>query len=155
MKILFVCSSNVCRSPYSEFHFRKLMEENGELSSKVEWCKSGAVFNRSQKLHSKAKACLMEEGFSEELLNTHKPAYIKDERERFDEADLIVGMTRSHKWFLPKELRKKYLNLSEAAGDNYKAIPDPFLAPNQKEYNKVMAVISEYVKRFAQKLIEE
>ena len=92
-----------------------------------------------------------------DVVGSHVEASLMDEKGKihFEEADLIVGMTRSHKWFLPKELRKKYLNLSEAAGDNYKAIPDPFLAPNQKEYNKVMAVISEYVKRFAQKLIEE
>ncbi len=155
MKILFVCSSNVCRSPYCEFHFKRLMEENAMLNEKIEWCKSGAVFNRSKKLHSKAKACLMKEGFSEELLNTHKPAYIKDERERFDEADLIIGMTRSHKWCLPCALRKKYKNLSEVAGHRYKAIPDPFLAINQEEYDKVMAVISEYVKEFAKNLLEE
>lgn len=154
MKILFVCSSNVCRSPYCEFHFKRLMEESEDLAKKVTWCKSGAVFNRSKKLHSKAKKCLMSEGFDEKVLDAHEPRYIKDNLSLFQESDLIIGMTRSHKWCLPKEMRAKYKNLSELAIGKYKAVPDPFLAINQRSYNKVMAKIKDYVTAFAKVLAE-
>ncbi len=154
MKVLFVCSSNVCRSPYCEFHFKRLMEKDGELRAMVSDCSSGAVFNRATKLHGKAKVALLAEGFDEALLDAHRSKFIKDNLTLFKEADVIIGMTRWHKWCLPRELRERYVNLSEAAGDKYKAIPDPFLAPNQAEYNKVMRVVGDYVERYALRLKE-
>lgn len=155
MKILFVCSSNVCRSPYCEFHFKRLMEEYPALKEIVTECNSGAVFNRSKKLHSKARKALLAEGFDASVIDAHKPRYIKDNLELFENSDVIIGMTRSHKWCLPKEFKGKYVNLSEASGGKYKAIPDPFLAINQTEYNKVMAVAQGYVKKYALKLLGE
>ncbi len=155
MKILFVCSSNVCRSPYCEFHFKRLMENDSDLKSIVSECSSGAVFNRANKLHGKAKVALMSEGFDKTLLDGHRSKFIKDNLRLFKDADVIIGMTRWHKWCLPKELRTKYVNLSEAAGDKYKAIPDPFLAPSQAEYNKVMSVVGDYVERYAMRLKEQ
>ncbi|MBQ8177917.1 MAG: hypothetical protein IJ033_01865 [Clostridia bacterium] len=155
MKILFVCSSNVCRSPYCEYHFKRLMESDDRLSAKVSECRSGAVFNRSAKIHGKAKKALLADGFDESYIDAHKPTFIKDDLSLFQSSDLIIGMTRWHKWCLPKDLRSKYVNLSEAAGGNYKAIPDPFLAPNQESYNGVMRVIKGYVERMAQKLIKD
>ncbi len=155
MKILFVCSSNVCRSPYCEYHFKRLMDENEELRNIVSDCQSGAVFNRSKKIHGKAKQALMADGFEESYIDAHKPRFIKDNLSLFQSSDLIIGMTRWHKWCLPKDLRSRYINLSEASGDGYKAIPDPFLAPNQESYNKVMRVAKGYVERMAQKLIKD
>ena len=155
MKVLFVCSSNVCRSPYCEFHFTRLMEEYPSLKEIVTECNSGAVFNRSKKLHPKARKALLAEGFNASVIDAHKPRYIKDNLSLFQASDVIIGMTRSHKWCLPKELRSKYLNPSEATGEKYKAIPDPFLAINQTEYNKVMAVAQDYVKKYAFKLMGE
>lgn len=155
MKVLFVCSSNVCRSPYCEFHFKRLMEEYPKLKEMVTECNSGAVFNRSKKLHAKAKYALLSEGFLESEIDKHVPRFIKDNLTLFKDSDIIIGMTRWHKWCLPKELRSKYVNLSEASGGEYRAIPDPFLAPNQEEYNKVMAVVGEYVKNYALSLIGE
>ena len=155
MKILFVCSSNVCRSPYCEFHFKRYMEEYPALKNIVSECNSGAVFNRSKALHSKARKALIAEGFDNAVLDGHKPRFIKDNLTLFLESDVIIGMTRWHKWCLPKELRSKYVNLSDVAGEKYKAIPDPFLAINQTEYNKVMAVVGDYVKKYALRLLGE
>ena len=49
MKILFVCSSNVCRSPFAEFVFRRLVQQSPILSSAGIEGGSSAVFNRSKK----------------------------------------------------------------------------------------------------------
>ena len=75
MKILFVCSSNICRSPYCEFVFKRMCEKDGELASRIEWIKSGAVFHQCHKLHPKAKDELMAEGFVPEELDKHAPAF--------------------------------------------------------------------------------
>ena len=54
MKILFVCSSNVCRSPYAEFVFRRLVKSSPVLSAAGVEVSSSAVFNRSKALFPKA-----------------------------------------------------------------------------------------------------
>ena len=131
------------------------MEEYPALKNIVSECNSGAVFNRSKALHSKARKALIAEGFDNAVLDGHKPRFIKDNLTLFLESDVIIGMTRWHKWCLPKDLQSKYIDLSVAAGDSYKAIPDPFLAPNQASYNKVMRVVKGYVERMADKMIKD
>ena len=36
MKILFVCSSNICRSPFCEYVFRDMVEKDPELKKRVD-----------------------------------------------------------------------------------------------------------------------
>lgn len=155
MKILFVCSSNVCRSPYCEFHLKRTVERDPALAAKVEWIKSGAVLNRSKKLHAMARTALLTEGFSETELDAHVPVKQNAEPFRFEEADLIIGMTKSHRFFLKKQWRHKFLTLSEAAGHKYAPIPDPWLIRDISKYREKMAVILNYLEEFAEKLKEE
>ena len=145
MKILFVCSSNICRSPYCEFVFRRMCENDPELAARVEWVKSGAVFHQCKKLHPKAKAALEAEGFAPEILDKHSPAYWRKFPERFEQADIIIGMTRWHKYFIPKKWRGKYIDLAELATGTYTPVPDPFLAKTQEKYNEVMRVLDKYL----------
>ena len=152
MKILFVCSSNICRSPYCEFVFRRMCENDPDLAARVEWVKSGAVFHQCKKLHPKAKAALEAEGFAPEILDKHSPAYWRRFPERFEQADIIIGMTRWHKYFIPKKWRGKYVDLAELATGMYTPVPDPFLAKTQEKYNEVMRVLDKYLTMVADKI---
>ena len=155
INVLFVCSSNVCRSPYCEYVFGRTVKNDEALAAIVGEVASGAVLNHSAQLHSKAYASLLKEGFTEEELKAHRPRHIRDYPELTREADVIIGMTAWHKWLIPKADRAKYLNLSEAAGESYKAVPDPFLARSQEKYDAAMAVIKRYLTEFAEKLKKE
>ena len=152
MKILYVSSSNICRSPYCEFVFKRMCEKDGELALHIEWIKSGAVFHQCKKLHPKAKAALMAEGFVPEVLDKHSPAFWRRFPERFEQADIIIGMTRWHKYFIPKKWRKKYIDLAELATGTYTPVPDPFLAKTQEKYNEVMRVLDKYLALIANKI---
>ncbi len=154
MKILFVCSSNVCRSPYCEFVFGRMAEEDEKLKGRIA-VDSAAVLNHSSRLHPKARRALLNEGFSEAQLDAFVPKHIKESREAFDSADMIIGMTRWHKWLLPKEYKARFKTLSEAAIGKYRAVPDPFLAADQDSYDRAMGVIKKYLTRFAENLKEE
>ena len=68
MKILFVCSSNVCRSPFAEFVFGRLVEQSPVLSAAGIEVGSSAVFNRSKYIYPKAVVSLEREGFSKEAV---------------------------------------------------------------------------------------
>lgn len=148
--VLFVCSSNVCRSPYCEFMLRRMIDNEEELRGKVDVC-SSAVFNRSKSIFPKAVDVLKREGFDESEILAHKPSF-KNDKERFEKADVIIGMSHMHKLLTPRKYRKKYVTLSEAATGKYAPVPDPFLATSQKEYDKTMAVLKSYVESYFKQL---
>lgn len=154
MKVLFVCSSNVCRSPYCEYVLRRLVKEDPDLNGKVE-IKSSAVFNKMKNIFPKAIPSLIKEGYTEEEIKAHKPDYIWCNYKPFKEADIIIGMSRSHRFLLPVWLWKKYKPLSVAAGDKYHLVPDPFLYKTQEEYDECMGKIREYVVKYYNKIKEE
>lgn len=155
MKILFVCSSNVCRSPYCEFHMKKFIESEPKLQNIVKKVDSAAVFNISFKLFYRAKACLLNEGFTKEELSVHKPKFKLFYPKLFTEADVIIGMTKSHKLMLNKKYRDKFITLSKAATGTYIPIPDPFARTTQKKYDEDMRVLYGYLEQYKNNLIRD
>lgn len=154
MKILIVCASNICRSPYVEYLIRRAVRNDKTLSNKINWVKSSAVFNKMKRIHPKARVALIKEGFTEQEIDTHKPSYIWFDYKRFKEADIIIGMTRMQKYLLPCWFYKKYKTLSEAVGDRYKKIKDPYLEKTQEGYDKVMQELKDYANRYILRLNE-
>ncbi|MDE7336547.1 MAG: hypothetical protein K2N32_00330 [Clostridia bacterium] len=151
MKILFICMSNICRSPYCEYVFKRLVKEDKTLSDNIEWVKSSAVFNKSRVINKKAKLALLREGFDEEYILEHKPSFKWGKGQKyFKEADVIIGMTRSNAYFLPLKYRKKFLLLSEIACGKYIPIPDPVLIKDQDKYYAAMDEIKKYLTDYAQ-----
>lgn len=149
-KVLFVCSSNVCRSPYCEFLLRRMVENDDSLKGRVE-VSSSAVFNRSKSIFPRAVVVLKREGFDENEILAHKP-HFKSDIARYADADIIIGMSKTHGLMTPHKYRKKYVPLSKIATGKYKPVPDPFLATSQKAYDKTMAVLKEYVEKYFEKL---
>ena len=152
MKIVFVCSSNICRSPYCEYMFKRMIENDKALASKVEKVSSAAMLNKSFKIHPKAALALKREGFSDEEVFAHHPRYKLEAWKDLKEADLIIGMNNSNKFFTPIPFKKKFKTLSEVAIGKYVDIPDPWLMKDIDKYYKVMDGIKEYLIQFAQNL---
>ncbi len=152
MKILFVCSSNICRSPYCEMLFRRMVNEDEKLSLLIEKVSSAAVLNQSFKIHPKAVLALKREGFSEEEIYSHKPRFKWLAWKDFKEADLIIGMNNANKVFTPLIFQKKFKTLSEVATGEDVFIPDPWLMKDINDYYKVMDIIKDYLIKFAAKL---
>ena len=152
MKILFVCSSNICRSPYCEMLFSRMVKEDEKLSLSIEKVSSAAVLNQSFKIHPKAVLALKREGFSEEEIYSHKPRFKWLAWKDFKEADLIIGMNNANKVFTPLIFQKKFKTLSEVATGEDVFIPDPWLMKDINDYYKVMDIIKDYLIKFAAKL---
>ncbi len=148
--VLFVCSSNVCRSPYCEFMLRRMIENDSVLKGKVQ-VNSSAVFNKSKRIFPKAVDVLKREGFDEKQILAHKPSF-KTDKARFENADVIIGMSKMHKLLTPKKYRDKYITLSEAATGEYAPVPDPFLATSQESYDKTMDTLKRYITEYFAKL---
>ena len=130
--------SNICRSPYCEYVFRRIVDNDGVLGKNITWIKSAAVFNKSFHINSKAKTALLREGFTEEEIDAHVPLFKYGQgRKYFDQADIIIGMTRSNKVFLPLKYH------------------DPVLIKNQDEYHRAMDEIKDYLEKYAENLKSE
>jgi len=153
VRILFVCVTNICRSPYAEYVFGRMIREDARLSRRIDWVKSGAVFFMSNRVSRKAKSCLVREGFSADAVDRHRPRMWLFAFNRFAAADLIIGMTRLQRWLLPFWWRGKYVTLSEAATGSYVRIPDPALK-GPGEYDAAMRVIKGYLGRLKERLPE-
>ncbi|MDE5549605.1 MAG: hypothetical protein K2J13_05075, partial [Clostridia bacterium] len=120
---------------------------------KMEWVKSSAVFGKSGVINSKARLALLREGFEDEYILSHKPTFKWGKgRAYFKEADVIVGMTRSNAFFLPRKYRKKFVLLSQIASGEYRPIPDPVLIKDQDKYYAAMDEIKNYLIDYAKTL---
>ena len=155
MKILFVCSSNICRSPYCEMVFSKMVKEDEVLSQLVEKVSSAAVLNQSFKIHPKAVIALEREGFTKEEIYAHKPRFKWFAWKDFKEADLIIGMNNANRLFTPIQFKKKFQTLSFAAVGEEVFIEDPWLMKDINDYLKVMDTIKNYLVIFAEKLKQQ
>ena len=152
MKILFVCSSNICRSPFCEYVFRDMVEKDPELKKRVDGVASAAVFNRMKRIHPMARTALLREGFDEAHIDSHRPSFKWGDRKLFDDADLIVGMSRANKIVLPLRYHRKFVTLSEYGEGRYEKIPDPFLMKNVDDYLAVMDFLKAKIVSFAEKI---
>lgn len=129
-----------------------MLSLDGETADKNVFVSSAAVLNRSKALFPKAASALKAEGFCDEELASFKPCFKSQDKARFVDADVIIGMSRFHKYLLPRGCKGKYVTLSEAAEGKYTPIPDPFLARTQEEYDKAMAVIKQYLVEYFNRL---
>jgi len=149
IKILIICASNVCRSPYGEYTLKRLIEKSPVLKNIVE-VKSGGVINRSKKIFDKTRVLMLSEGWTEDQIAGHVPAFKRNFPERFDDADIIIGMSKIQKLFCPH--RSKFITLSQAADDNYRRIRDPWLEKNQENFNQIMYQIRDFMPMLINKL---
>lgn len=132
---------------------KRFVENEPKLKEFVGEINSAAVLNISHKLFKKAEICLKSEGFSEEELRAHKPRFKWFHPELFENADIIIGMTRSHKLMTPRKYRKKFVTLTEAVYGYYIPIPDPFIRTSQESYEEAMQTLYLHLVKFKNKLL--
>ncbi|MYB11623.1 MAG: hypothetical protein F4Y28_16845 [Acidimicrobiia bacterium] len=117
IKVLFVCTGNICRSPMAEVLFAHLAPE-------VEVSSAGTMDWSSQPAHEYAIAAMAERGLD---LSAHRSRRLSEYL--VDESDLIVVMSRNHGWavaarseakaaatFLPAELSRLAAEVGNRSG---------------------------------------
>ncbi len=130
-----------------------MLKEDEMLASIVTEVNSAALRWRYRGLHKQAKAALIKEGFSQEVVYAYKPRHVLIDKQLFEEADVIIGMTESHRKMLPKKYRNKFVTLTEAAYGVHTEIADPYWQHlDQEEYNQRMEEIKGILVDYAAKL---
>ena len=152
LNILWVCSGNICRSAYADFVFNKMLRDSPVLRKIVLKIHSGGLQFKNKKIDPRTTAVLVKEGFSEKEVNKHIPRYKKDYPEMLEEADLIVGMSHSHKLLTPKNYRDKFVQISDWAIGKRVDIPDPYFVKTDEEYAELLNQVKEYLEIILKKL---
>lgn len=103
LRILFVCTGNTCRSPMAEAILRKIAQDE-ELEIEVR--SAGVSAMNGSPASREASQVLKEKG----IKHSHRSQVIQPEL--VDWADLILTMTRTHKYFViseyPDSMEKVY-----------------------------------------------
>ena len=128
-----------------------MVEESDILRDKVKVTRSSAVMTPGTCIDPLTVEALVREGFDRDTVERHAPGFIirPADRRIFDDADIIVGMTKSHKYMiLKRRWRRKFKTLSEVAIGEYRAVPDPWLERDTEKYigemNKIKAYLEQY-----------
>jgi len=91
MRICFVCSVNICRSPSAEIVMRALVEREG-LSDEIAVCSAGiGDWHVGERADPRSAELLTARGYD---ASTHRARQFRPEW--FDDHDIVVAMDRSH-----------------------------------------------------------
>jgi protein-tyrosine phosphatase len=143
IRIVFICSGNVMRSPYAEMLFEKYIKKQ-QISGPRIISESLAVTYRNSHILSQTYDLLIENGVSPERIAQFTPRFIDDNLEVCQNADLIFGMTEDHLKVLADWEEKVFLLSKFVDGPSAEDIPDPFFA---RDAWKAYAMVKEKVER--------
>ncbi|MFB6226775.1 MAG: low molecular weight protein arginine phosphatase [bacterium] len=124
MKLAFVCTGNICRSPMAEYLLRDMMSQ--EDKDKLEVASAGVTATRGRPPSQPAVEALSEIGIDELGMHQARPV----EQVELGEGDLLLTMTRPHLNLLPPKykegpvetgLLKEYVGGSGNISDPYGA----------------------------------
>ena len=126
IKILFVCTGNICRSPSAEAIFRHLVADAGLSHEFVADSVGLHGFHVGEPPDARAVAAAARRGYEMQTLRARRM-----QREDFDRFDLLLAMDDGHLSSLhsqcpPNRADRISLFLSVAPGCGETDVPDPF-----------------------------
>jgi protein-tyrosine phosphatase len=143
MKVLFVCTGNLCRSPAAEKML--LHSGGGRFAARSRGTAAQAYTGMPRQVHD----------FLEGMGITdiaHKPALVSEAD--IDWADVILVMENYHLEALaerfPQSSRKTRLFLDYCTGSNGRELPDP-MGKSDRAFNKVLAEIRKAIELLVNK----
>lgn len=126
IKVLFVCTGNICRSPTAEGVFRALVEREG-LAEKVGTDSAGThAYHVGEAPDLRSTAAARKRGIELSSLRARKVT-----AQDFDEFDVVLAMDQGHHHFLrqmcPKGREERlFLFMDFAPHWGIRDVPDPY-----------------------------
>lgn len=159
MNVLFVCSSNTCRSPMAEALLDDIIDRSGDLRGNVKVESCGTFACEGQEATEPAKQAMEELGLS---LKKHEAEQF--DLEKADWADLILAMSKEQiehmEAIAPKQTEKMhtllgYVNgvFGDPADDEYN-VPDPYKG-DEEDYKECANVLKKATLELSEIIFKE
>ncbi len=146
VRINFICSGNIIRSPYAEILFEHLIQDEKKSFFRTIQTESGGVRYRNSSISAESTDMLLREGVSQDRINHFTPRYFLDYPSMFESVDLILVMERSHLRSIPSKFKgKAFLLLDFVYGKN-DDVPDPYFdPPYERAYNMIKKALQDLI----------
>ncbi len=155
LRVIFICGGNICRSPYAEMKFEKMLSDTG-CSKKVIVSSGGFIIQRDVYLHFLTERALKEAGVSEERIKRHKPRHVRNHKDEMDAVDLILSPTKTIiETLLPRKYWHKAFLMSEIDDGAQVNIEDPAPIQDYDEYMKIIVQIDPFLVALSERLKNE
>ena len=151
VNILFVCSANICRSPYAEMRFEQLMRTTS--CSKTINVASGG-FTSSVTMHPFTMQALLDAGVPAERIDRFSPRNMRKHKDELESADLILVPSNEVISMMPRKYLEKTFLLSEAVSGAKVDINDPVLLKEYEPYKAIVDHLDGYLVGIARILQE-
>ena len=141
VNILFVCSGNICRSPYAEMRFEQLMKD-ASCTKTINVASGG--FTTSHAIHPFTMQALLEKGVPAERIDRFTPRNVRKHKDELDAADLIFTPSKEVLSMMPRKYLDKAYLFSEATGTELE-INDPVLLKEYEPYKAILDQLEGYL----------
>jgi len=153
MRVLFVCTGNICRSPTAEAIFRKLAADAGMQDAIFADSAGTHGYHIGEPPDPRAQAAAADRGYDLSGLRARR-----FERADFERFDLIVAMDRGHFAMLsaraqPPGAHKLKLMMSYARRFKEQDVPDPYYGGPQ-DFERVIDMLEDAARGLLDSLAE-
>ena len=152
--LIFLCAGNICRSPYAEMMFEKLISESSLISKDRFKIQSGGfIDNKKINLHGHSRQALLDDGVPEDRVNRFQTRHMRFYKDDLAAADVLIVMSKDNADLVNQKYRDKVVHLSEIALDGVvEDIKDPVLIQDYNEYKQKTNRIKEMLIKLIEKL---
>lgn len=140
LRVCFICTGNVCRSPYAEGLLRHLAGERGWSGERLAVTSAGLLELHGRRAHPVMRALAAQRGF---CLDAHRSRTLAEVE--LTRQDLILGMEPQHVHAVLAQApelapRTRLLTALVDCKNDAPSIPDPIGAPDEL-FSAVAAII--------------
>lgn len=145
--IIFLCLANICRSPYAEMMFEKLLQQSKVVHKEKFKIQSGGFITQGTiNIHPLTEQALIEDGVSQARVKQFHTRTMRKHKEDLEAADVLVVMDKSQRDIqVPLKYRGKTIILAEMSANEDVDIKDPVLIKEYGPYREIMNQIKKYL----------
>lgn len=155
IRLLFICSGNICRSPYMELRFKDLIQKSEKIKNKHRFIISSGGFITQRDLikgHPFTRRALLEKGVSPDLVDAFESRNLRKYKQELENAFAIITPSEKTNPLVPEKYHNKIVFLSEISIGIIKETEDPVRIPDYSEYKKhideLEEMLIELIKKF-------
>ncbi len=157
IRLLFICSGNICRSPYMELRFKDLVQKSEKISNKNRFVISSGGFITQRDLlkgHPFTQRALLERGVPKELVDRFESRNLRKYKEEMESAFAIITPSEKTNPLVPEKYQHKLVFLSDISLGIRKETEDPVRIPEYEEYKKYIDELEEMLVELIKKFEE-